>query len=65
VEKILADLNLNNTTTIRVLNKMDLVDRQTSNRLKRRLGGTAISARSESTLVPLIEKMEKIVENGF
>jgi GTP-binding protein HflX len=65
VEKILTDLNLHNTSTIRVLNKMDLVDRETSTRLKRQLGGTAISARSKSTLMPLIEKMEKMVENGF
>jgi GTP-binding protein HflX len=65
VEKILTDLNLHNTSTIRVLNKMDLVDRETSTRLKRQLGGTVISARSKSTLMPLIEKMEEMVENGF
>jgi len=65
VEKILTDLNLHNTATIRVLNKMDLVDRQTSNRLRRLLGGTVISARSKSTLMPLIDKMERMVENGF
>jgi GTP-binding protein HflX len=65
VEKILTDLNLHNTSTIRVLNKMDLVDRETSTRLRRRLGGIVISARSKSTLMPLIEKMEQMVENGF
>jgi GTP-binding protein HflX len=62
VEKILADLNLKNTATMRVLNKIDRVDSQTSLRLGRRLKGTAISAKSKSTLMPLIEKMENILE---
>jgi GTP-binding protein HflX len=62
VEKILADLNLQKTTTMRVLNKMDLVNPQTSSRLSRQLTGTAISARSKSTLLPLIEKIETIIE---
>ncbi|MBW2431378.1 MAG: 50S ribosome-binding GTPase, partial [Deltaproteobacteria bacterium] len=62
VERILADLNLQKTTTIRVLNKMDLVDPETSSRLSRQLTGTAISARSKSTLLPLIEKIETIIE---
>ncbi len=61
VERILADLNLQKTTTIRVLNKMDLIDPQTSSRLSRQLRGTAISARSKSTLRPLVEKMETII----
>ena len=63
VEKILADLNLQNTATIRVLNKMDRVSPQTGMRLSRKLKGIAISARSEVTLLPLIDEMEKIVEN--
>ena len=63
VEKILADLNLQDTTTIRVLNKMDRVSPQTGTRLSRRLKGIAISARSKATLMPLIGAMEKIVEN--
>ena len=62
VEKILADLNLQNTATIRVLNKMDRVSPQTGARLARKLKGIAISARSKVTLLPLIEEMEKIVE---
>ena len=65
VEKILADLNLQNTATMRVLNKIDLVDSQTSIRLGRQLKGTAVSAKSKSTLMPLIEKMEKILEGRF
>ncbi len=62
VEKILADLNLQNTAAMRVLNKIDLVDSQTSIRLGRQLKGTAVSAKSKSTLMPLIEKMETLLE---
>ena len=63
VEKILADLNLQNTATIRVLNKMDRVSPQTGMRLSRKLKGIAISARSKVTLLPLIDEMAKIIEN--
>ena len=62
VEKILADLNLQNTATLRVLNKIDRVDSQTSIRLGQQLKGTAISAKSRSTLMPLMERMENILE---
>jgi GTP-binding protein HflX len=62
VEKILADLNLQHTVTIRVLNKMDRVGPQTSARLCRKLDGIAVSARSKTTLLPLIDEMEKIIE---
>ena len=64
VERILADLNLQNKAAMRVLNKMDLVDPQTSARLSRQLNGTAISAKSKSTLRPLIEKMETIFDGS-
>ena len=62
VEKILADLKLHKTPTVRVLNKIDLVDSQTSIRLGRQLKGTAISAKSKPTLRPLMEKLENILE---
>ena len=61
VEKILADLNLHNISLIRVLNKKDLVDQATVDELTSALGGTAISANVESTLLPLIEKMETLI----
>ncbi len=64
VEKILADLNLQNRATIRVLNKMDRVSPQSSARLARKLKGIAISARSKVTLLPLINEMEKTIENA-
>ncbi len=62
VERILSDLNLQNTTTIRVLNKMDRVGPQNSVRLSRQLNGTAISALTQSTLLPLIDKIAAIIE---
>jgi GTP-binding protein HflX len=58
VERILADLNLHNIPLIRVLNKKDLVDQTIVGTLTETLGGTAVSANVESTLIPLIEKME-------
>lgn len=62
VERILADLNLQKTRVVRVLNKADRVDPQTSMRLSRQLKGISLSARSKATLMPLIEEMEKIIE---
>ena len=62
VERILADLDLQRTTTLRVLNKMDLLDPETIERISRQLNGTAISARDRSTLLPLIDRMETIIE---
>ena len=64
VEKILADLNLQNRATIRVLNKMDRVSPQSGALLARKLKGIAISARSKKTMLPLIAEMEKIVGNA-
>lgn len=67
VERILADLNLHNISLIRVLNKKDLVDQTIVDTLTGTLGGTAISANVESTLIPLIEKMEAFMHDmkGF
>ena len=61
VEKILTDLNLHTSATIRVLNKKDRVDPATTKHLARLLGGTAVSANSKATLMPLIEKMESML----
>jgi GTP-binding protein HflX len=63
VEAILSDLNLQHTTSIRVLNKMDLVNPAAIQKISRALRGTAVSAKNESTLLPLIEKMETVIEN--
>ena len=62
VERILADLKLHKTKMVRVLNKMDRVDPDVCRRLSRQLQGITISARSRSTLMPLIEEMETIIE---
>jgi len=63
VEKTVADLNLHNIPLIRVLNKKDLVDQTIVDALTETLGGIAISANVESTLMPLIEKMEASIHH--
>ena len=61
VEKILFDLNLENIPLIRVLNKMDLVGKVTTETFSRNFDATPISANEESTLLPLIEKMKNSI----
>jgi len=60
VEKILSDLNLQRTPTLRVLNKKDLVAPETLPALTRSLKGIAISANDSSTLSGLIAAMESM-----
>jgi GTP-binding protein HflX len=62
VERILSDLNLEHADSIRVLNKMDLVNANTIQKVSRTLGGIIVSAKKESTLLPLINQMEKKIE---
>lgn len=61
VDKILSDLKLQQTACIRVLNKMDRVQTETIERLCRQLDGVAVSAKTRSTLMPLITMMEDII----
>jgi GTP-binding protein HflX len=61
VEQIIADLNLEHTASIRVLNKIDRVSADKIKKLNRQLGGMAISAKQKSTLLPLIKRMEMIL----
>jgi GTP-binding protein HflX len=61
VEQILSDLKLQHTRSIRVLNKMDLIDPDKIPYLARKLGGMAISAKQRSTLLPLIKRMEAVL----
>ncbi|MGD1968918.1 MAG: GTPase HflX, partial [Desulfobacterales bacterium] len=61
VERILSDLNLQHTRTIRVLNKIDRIDPCEIPNLTRKLGGMAISAKQKSTLLPLIHHMESVL----
>jgi GTP-binding protein HflX len=62
VDKILSELNLNHTPCIRVLNKMDLVESTAVDQFCGKLDALAISAKTSATLIPLIEKMEDMVE---
>ena len=61
VEKILFDLNLDDIPLIRVLNKKDLVDKKTTQKLSRDFDATAISAKEKSTMMPLIKKMKNSI----
>jgi GTP-binding protein HflX len=62
VERILDELNLNEINLIRVLNKQDRVAAKTVRRLKKTLCGTPVSAKEEVTLIPLIDQMEKSIQ---
>ena len=64
VEQILEDLKLNTIPAIQVLNKQDLVDRDELEILKQKINGIFISATDESTLTPLMEKMQMYVDGG-
>lgn len=61
VEKILLDLNLDDIPLIRVLNKKDLVDKATTQKLRRDFDATAISAKEKSTMMPLIKKIKNSI----
>ncbi|MDP7078099.1 MAG: GTPase HflX [Desulfobacterales bacterium] len=58
VETILAELNLIHIPLVRVLNKRDMVKTEQVKKLEQRLEGIAVSAKDESTLAVLIEKMQ-------
>ncbi len=63
VERILSDLNLNKIPILRVFNKQDLVEKENLEKLCRLYDSIPISANSDSTLDPLIEKMEYSIES--
>jgi len=62
VEEILCDLKIDRIPIIRVLNKQDLVDRETVLHVSRVFNGITISAKDKSTLSVLIEQMECAVQ---
>ncbi len=64
VTRILGELHLENIPVIPVLNKQDQVERETVEQLARNLDGTPVSAMDRRTLMPLIEKMEAVVQAG-
>jgi GTP-binding protein HflX len=61
VERVLDELQLEGIPVIRVLNKQDLLEKETVEQFVSSFDGTAISANDRSTLMPLIEKMEMMV----
>ncbi|MDP2862566.1 MAG: GTPase HflX [Desulfobacterales bacterium] len=63
VERILSDLNLNKIPMLRIFNKQDLVEKETVENLCRLYDSIPISANNESTLAPLIKKMEHSIES--
>ncbi|MBW1894283.1 MAG: GTPase HflX [Deltaproteobacteria bacterium] len=65
VEKIIEQLNLNRIPLINVLNKTDLVPKEFAENLAGHYNGTAISAKDQSTLMPLIQKMEVFFKNDL
>jgi GTP-binding protein HflX len=58
VEGILEDLKLEGIHTLRVLNKVDLLDPETRAARARRLGGYPVSATRGEGLVPLIDRIQ-------
>ncbi len=64
VERILDDLDLDRIPVLCLLNKQDRVEKETIEQLVRTLEGTAISANDRSTLIPLIEKMEAMIQQS-
>lgn len=61
VEKILAELRIEHLPQVRALNKIDLMAPETVARKAKQLKGTAICARKQDTLVPLLQKLSTLV----
>jgi GTPase len=61
VENILAELRIEHLPQVRALNKIDLMAPETVARKTRQLKGTAICARKQDTLVPLLQKLSTLV----
>lgn len=62
VERILEELNLQHIPVIRVLNKMDRIDPESLMRYVRMFDGIPVSAMDRATLMPLIQKLEDMIE---
>jgi GTP-binding protein HflX len=61
VEEILANLSLQGTPTLLVLNKTDLLEPGEVHTLSKRTGGVAISALYPPSLLKLMEKIEGLI----
>ncbi len=62
VEKILAELKIEHLPQVRALNKMDLLPPEEVARKVKQLKGTAICARKQATLVPLLRELSTHVD---
>jgi GTP-binding protein HflX len=62
VEQILTELNLQHIKQIRVFNKKDKISQEACQHICRLHDGIAISANDRSTLTPLIERMQDVIE---
>lgn len=60
VNTILEDLHIEGIPTINLLNKKDLVDKDTMAGIVQETGGLPISAKNPATLTPLIKKMQSL-----
>ncbi|HFQ88696.1 MAG TPA: GTPase HflX [Desulfobulbus sp.] len=64
VEELLRDLELDRIPCLRVYNKVDLVDRETRQRLAA-MDGVQVSAVDETTLAPLLERVETLLRRDL
>ena len=64
VEKIIGELHIEGKSPIlKVFNKIDRVDPEVAANISRRHGGVAVSAVTPATLLPLIERVQSMVES--
>ncbi len=62
VEKILEELDLHRIPSIYVLNKQDLLGEEDKEFIANKMDGFMVSANKRVTLVPLLERMEEMVQ---
>jgi len=61
VDRVLRELELDRIPRLLVLNKVDVLDRETVSSLSKRMRGVPISAIAPHTLSPLLERMEQTI----
>lgn len=61
VEALLAELDLQQISVLRIFNKKDRVEPAFAERICRRLGGVAISALDTGTFAPLLGEIEELI----
>jgi GTP-binding protein HflX len=62
VEKIIGELHIEGKPILKVFNKIDRVDPEVAANLSRRHDGVSVSAVTPATLLPLIERVQSMVE---